>query len=92
VTTALQLDADPFSDRPEPRNSRRGDSETNLDLRLSKVFKAGRTATWIYWEMYNALNTDNYFGFQGSLQSPIFSKATTELPKRRQQFGLRFDF
>ena len=92
VTTALQLDTDPFSDRPEPRNSRRGDSEKNLDLRLSKVFKAGRTATWIYWEMYNALNTDNYFGFQGSLQSPIFSKATTELPKRRQQFGLRFDF
>jgi hypothetical protein len=92
VTTALQLDTDPFSDRPEPRNSRRGDSETNLDLRLSKVFRAGRTATWIYWEMYNALNTDNYFGFQGSLQSPIFSKATTELPKRRQQFGLRFDF
>lgn len=92
VTTALQLDSDPFSDRPEPRNSRRGDSEKNLDLRLSKVFRAGRTATWIYWEMYNALNTDNYFGFQGSLQSSIFSKATTELPKRRQQFGLRFDF
>lgn len=92
VTTALQLDSDPFSDRPEPRDSRRGDSEKNLDLRLSKVFRAGRTATWIYWEMYNALNTDNYFGFQGSLQSPIFSKATTELPKRRQQFGLRFDF
>ncbi len=92
VTTALQLDPDPFSDRPEPRNSRRGDSEKNLDLRLSKVFRAGRTATWVYWEMYNALNTDNYFGFQGSLQSPIFSKATTELPKRRQQFGLRFDF
>ncbi|MGZ5393444.1 MAG: TonB-dependent receptor plug domain-containing protein, partial [Mycobacterium sp.] len=92
VTTALQLDSDPFSDRPEARNSRRGDSEKNLDLRLSKVFRAGRTATWIYWEMYNALNTDNYFGFQGSLQSSIFSKATTELPKRRQQFGLRFDF
>ena len=92
VTTALQLDSDPFGDRPEPRNSRRGDSEKNVDLRLSKVFRAGRTATWIYWEMYNALNTDNYFGFQGSLQSSIFSKATTELPKRRQQFGLRFDF
>ena len=92
VTTALQLDSDPFSDRPEARNSRRGDSEKNLDLRLSKVFRVGRTATWVYWEMYNALNTDNYFGFQGSLQSSIFSKATTELPKRRQQFGIRLDF
>jgi hypothetical protein len=92
VTTALQLDSDPFSDRPEPRNSRRGDSERNLDLRLSKVFRFGRTATWFYWEMYNALNTDNYFGYQGSLQSSLFSKATTELPKRRQQLGLRIDF
>ena len=37
VTTALQLDSDPFTDRPEARNSRRGDSEKNLDLRLSKL-------------------------------------------------------
>src|SRR5262249_45292458 len=29
VTTRFQLDADPFTDRPEPRNSRRGDSLTN---------------------------------------------------------------
>lgn len=93
VTTAFQLDSDPFSDRPEPRNSRRGDSEKNLDLRLSKVFKVGgRTRAWLYWEMYNALNTDNYLGYQGSLQSPIFSRATTELPKRRQQLGFRVDF
>lgn len=65
-----------------------------MDVEASHKGRWGfrRTATWIYWEMYNALNTDNYFGFQGSLQSSIFSKATTELPKRRQQFGLRFDF
>lgn len=92
VTTALQLDSDPFSDRPEPRGSRRGDTEKNLDLRLSKVVRLGKVSAWIYWEMYNALNTDNYFGYQGSLQSPIFSKATTELPKRRQQLGFRIDF
>ncbi len=93
VTTALQLDSDPFTDRPEARNSRRGDSEKNLDLRLSKLFRlGGRMTAWVYWEMYNATNTDNYFGFQGSLQSPIFSRATTELPKRRQQLGFRVDF
>ncbi len=92
VTTALQLDTDPFSDRPEPRGSRRGDTEKNLDLRLSKIVRLGKASAWVYWEMYNALNTDNYFGFQGSLQSPIFSKATTELPKRRQQLGFRIDF
>lgn len=92
VTTALQLDTDPFSDRPEPRGSRRGDTEKNLDLRLSKIVRLGKVSAWVYWEMYNALNTDNYFGFQGSLQSSIFSKATTELPKRRQQLGFRIDF
>jgi outer membrane receptor protein involved in Fe transport len=92
VSTSLQLDADPFSDRPEPRGSRRGDSEKNLDLRLSKRVKMGPTALWLYWEMYNTLNIDNYFGWQGSLQSSLFGKYTTELPKRRQQLGLRLDF
>jgi outer membrane receptor protein involved in Fe transport len=92
VSTSLQLDSDPFSDRPEPRGSRRGDSEKNLDLRLSKVIKIGKVSAWLYWEMYNALNTDNYFGWQGSLQSSLFGKYTTELPKRRQQLGFRVDF
>jgi outer membrane receptor protein involved in Fe transport len=92
VSTAFQLDSDPFSDRPEPRDSRRGDSEKNLDLRLSKLVRLGKVTAWVYWEMYNALNTDNYFGYQGSLQSSLFSKATTELPKRRQQLGFRIDF
>lgn len=92
VSTNLQLDTDPFSDRPEPRGSRRGDSEKNLDLRLSKRVRLGRVSAWVYWEMYNALNTDNYFGWQGSLQSSLFGKYTTELPKRRQQLGFRVDF
>jgi outer membrane receptor protein involved in Fe transport len=92
VSTALQLDSDPFSDRPEPRGSRRGDTEKNLDLRLSKLLKMGKVSAWLYWEMYNALNTDNYFGVQGSLQSSLFGKYTTELPKRRQQLGFRIDF
>jgi hypothetical protein len=42
--------------------------------------------------MYNALNTDNYFGWQGNLQSSLFGQYTTELPKRRQQLGFRLDF
>ena len=92
VSTALQLDTDPFGDRPEPRFSRRGDSEKNLDLRLSKLVRMGRVSAWFYWEMYNTLNTDNYFGVQGSLQSSLFGKYTTELPKRRQQLGFRVDF
>ena len=41
VSTSFQLDADPFSDRPEPRNSRRGDKEKHFDLRVSKIFRFG---------------------------------------------------
>ncbi len=92
VSTSFQLDADPFSDRPEPRDSRRGDTEKTLDLRLSKRLQVGKVTGWIYWEMFNALNTDNYFGWQGSLQSSLFGKFTTELPKRRQQLGFRLEF
>jgi outer membrane receptor protein involved in Fe transport len=93
VSTSFQLDADPFSDRPEPRNSRRGDREKNVDLRVSKIFRFGvRYAATAFWEMFNVFNTDNYLRFQGSLQSSSFGLALTEAPKRRQQLGFRFDF
>ena len=70
VSTNVQLDADPFSDRPEPRNSRRGDQEKNVDVRVSKIFKFGRYTATGFWEMFNVLNVDNYLRYQGSLQSP----------------------
>lgn len=93
VTTSFQLDADPFSDRPEPRNSRRGDIEKNLDVRVSKIFRfGGRYAATAFWEMFNVFNTDNYLRYQGSLQSSTFGLPLTEAAKRRQQLGLRLDF
>jgi outer membrane receptor protein involved in Fe transport len=93
VSTSFQLDADPFSDRPEPRNSRRGGSETNLDLRLSKIFHfGGRYTATAFWEMFNVTNADNWLRYQGSLQSAQFGLPLTEGPKRRQQLGFRFDF
>ena len=42
VSTSVQLDPDPFTDRPEPRNSRRGSTEKSTDLRVSKIFRLGR--------------------------------------------------
>ncbi len=93
VSTTFQLDSDPFPDRPEPRNSRRGDSEQNVDLRLSKIFQLGsRVSATAFWEMFNVFNTDNYLRYQGSLQSSAFSQPLTQLPKQRQQFGFRVDF
>ncbi len=93
VSTSFQLDSDPFTDRPEPRNSRRGDKEKNVDLRVSKILRfGGRYSATAFWEMFNVFNTDNYLRFQGSLQSSAFGLPLTEAPKRRQQLGFRIDF
>ena len=92
VTTRFQLDADPFKDRPETRNSRRGDSESTVDVRLSKIVRIGARRVTGFWEIFNALNTDNFVNYAGSLQSSSFGQPLAALEKRRQQFGFRVDF
>jgi outer membrane receptor protein involved in Fe transport len=92
VSTSFQLDTDPFADRPEPRNSRRGDKESTLDLRVSKIFHFGRYTATGFWEMFNVANADNWLRYQGSLQSTTFGLPLTEAAKRRQQLGFRFEF
>jgi hypothetical protein len=92
VTTSFQLDADPFTDRPEPRNSRRGDKDNTIDLRVSKIFRFGRYNASAFWEMFNVFNVDNWLRYQGSLESSAFGLPLTQAAKRRQQLGFRFDF
>ncbi len=92
VSTRFQLDADPFRDRPEPRNSRRGDDERTIDFRLSKIVGIGAFHITGFWEMFNALNTDNFVNYAGSLQSSSFAQPLAALDKRRQQVGFRVDF
>jgi hypothetical protein len=79
--------------RPEPRNSRRGDNENNMDLRVGKTFRVGgRVSASLFWEMFNVFNSDNFQAYQGSLESSAFGTPSRALPKRRQQFGFRVDF
>ncbi len=79
--------------RPEPRNSRRGDDEKNLDLRVGKQFRLPRNMSiGVFWEMFNVTNEDNFQAYQGSLESTAFGQPGRALPKRRQQFGFRMDF
>ena len=92
VSTRFQLDSDPFKDRPEPRNSRRGDSESTVDVRLRKIMRLGARRVTGFWELFNALNTDNFVNYAGSLESSSFGQPLAALEKRRQQFGFRFDF
>jgi outer membrane receptor protein involved in Fe transport len=93
VSTRDQLDSDPFADRPEPRNSRRGDSFDTVDLRVTKTFRVGpRMRVSGFWELFNAFNTDNFTSYQGSLQSSLLGLPTDAYEKRRQQIGFRVDF
>jgi hypothetical protein len=93
ATTFEQLDSDPFADRPEPRNSRRGDSFSTVDVRATKTFKVGgRVQAAIFWEVYNLFNSDNFSGYVEDLGSPLFGLPTTAGEKRRQQGGIRIEF
>jgi hypothetical protein len=93
VTTRQQLDSDPFADRPEPRNSRRGSREANTDVRVSKIIRlGGKRNVSVFWAMFNLFNVDNWLRYQGSLQSSQFGQPQAEFPKRQQQVGFKLDF
>ena len=93
VTTSLQLDSDDFTDRPEPRNSRRGDSFFSLDARLSKVIPlTGRRSVTGFVEVFNVTNAANLASYVGVLGSSLFDQPTAALEKRRTQVGFRVDF
>ncbi len=95
VTTPLQLDSDPFPDRPEPRNSRRSDSVKSLDVRLSREFRfQGRRAATLFVEGFNLTNTINYnqASYVGVITSALFGRPTSAGPMRRMQLGFRLDF
>jgi hypothetical protein len=79
--------------RVAPKNNQRGDSEKDMDIRFSKVFRfKERFSASLYWEMYNALNDNNWAGFTGSQLSSNYLRPLQELPKRQQQGGFQFEF
>jgi hypothetical protein len=87
------LDADPFFDRTEPRNARRGDGFFSLDLRLAKSIRVGRHATVTpFGELFNATNAVNYIGYVNTPGAAQFGQPTAALEPRRAQFGFRVDF
>lgn len=45
----------------------------------------------LFAEVFNLANTDNFTTYQGSIQSSAFKTPQAENPKRRAQFGFRFD-
>jgi len=82
-----------YPPRPAPKNSKRGDSEKNVDLRVTKVFKLGEhVRASFFWEMFNAFNTLNFNGIDSELESTSYGLYNSAADMRRQQLGFRIDF
>jgi hypothetical protein len=79
--------------RPAPRGSLRGNDYIDLDMRAGEAFKfKERYTATLFVEVFNLANADNFTTYQGSIQSSAFKTPQAENPKRRAQFGFRFDF
>ena len=86
-------DPDPFVDRVEPRNSRRGDGFFSLDARLSKVIRVQGRRAAAFVEAFNATNQTNFTGYLNNSLSPAtFGHPSSAFERRRIQLGLRLDF
>lgn len=93
TTNAPRPDGKPFGYRPEPRNSRRGDSALSVDVRLAKiVIRSARHSARVFVEVFNLTNRVNYRTYIGTVTSSRFGEPTTAEPKRRMQLGFRLDF
>jgi TonB dependent receptor len=93
TTNAPRPDGKPFAYRPEPRNSRRGDSAFSVDARVAKTVRLPhRASAMVLAEMFNLTNTVNYADYIGTITSSQFGTPTTAGPKRRLQLGFRVDF
>jgi len=88
-----QIDVDVFLDRPEPRNSRRGDGFLSVDARVSRQFPLPRRRTAMaFIEVFNATNSTNLTRYGTRRGTATFGIATDALEKRRLQLGLRLQF
>ncbi len=93
IVAGRQLDADPFPDRPEPRNDRPGDRFFSLDARLSKTVRlGGRRSVTAFVEGFNLTNATSFGFYVGNIDLPTFGTPVTAFPKRRVQLGFRADF
>jgi hypothetical protein len=93
VANSTALDDDPFFDRPEPRNSRRGDSYFSLDVRITRPIRIGARRTFSpFVEIFNVTNATNFIDYVGTPGGSQFGLPTAALGPRRMQFGLRLDF
>jgi hypothetical protein len=93
VVTNLNPTGVAYPPRPEPKNSRRGDDEKGVDMRVSKLFRVKeRLQLRVFWEMFNLFNAVNFTAYDNLKESTTFGLPTTAEDRRRQQLGVRIDF
>lgn len=64
----------------------------NLDLRLAKNFKAGRTGWVLTADLFNAFNSNTELNRQRNLASSAFGNLTQNLSPRILRLGMRLSF
>ena len=95
VTTGADDNRDTqTNDRPVDvgRNSARGASLFQADLRVTKGVHMGGVDLELIAEAFNITNTKNWTNFDGNQRSTAFGKATNGEITRRVQLGFRVDF
>ncbi len=97
VTTrvdATVIDEYPNTDRPPGvgRNAKRGDDFWQVDARLSKTVRLGRSRLELLVEAFNLANHRNWTSFDGVLTSATFGRPLAAEVPRQVQVGARIDF
>ena len=95
VTTGADDNRDTqTNDRPANtgRNSARGASLFQADLRVTKAIQISGLNVELLAEAFNITNTKNWTGFDGNQRSATFNKPSGGEMTRQVQLGVRVDF
>ena len=95
VTTGTDDNLDTYTtDRPPrvSRNSARGSSFWQIDVRVAKALRAGTRRIELIAESFNLANRRNWTGYDGVARNPTFGRPTDAASPREVQLGVRLDF
>ena len=68
------------------------DRRNNIDLRIAKIVRYGRTRTQIGLDVYNLTNTDVVTGFNQTYTATSWLTPTDISPARYAKVSVQFDF
>jgi hypothetical protein len=103
ITTGFDDNGDTLAnDRPRgvTRNTGRGPSTMQLDLRITKTLARSRRGDQgqkrdgvdVMVDVFNALNRTNVTGIGGAVSSPFFGRANAAAAARTVQFSVKYSF